>query len=110
PTGQQIAYLRVNPQTRARALVVHDVASGENTDLVGLEDGRIVVEFAWEPGGKEILFTEGSALNSAITGIDLWRIKANGEGRELIAAAGATAPVARITNVTPSPDGKSVAY
>jgi hypothetical protein len=110
PTGQHIAFLRVNPDTRARALFVHDLASGETTELVGSADGRIVVEFAWEPGGQEILFTEGSALNSATTGIDLWRIQANGSGRELVAAAGAAAPVARITTVTPSPDGKSVAY
>ena len=110
PTGQQIAFLRVNPETRSRALFVHDLASGETTELVGSADGRIVVEFAWEPGGQEILFTEGSALNSATTGIDLWRIQANGSGRELVAPAGATAPVARITTVTPSPDGKSVAY
>ena len=110
PTGQQIAFLRVNPQTRARSLLVHDAQSGETTELVSPVDGRIVVEFAWEPGGKEILFTEGSALSSATTGIDLWRIGVDGKGRELVAAAGAAAPVARITTVTPSPDGKSVAY
>ncbi len=110
PTGQQIAFLRGDPATRTRSLAVHDLRTGETTDLVGPADGRIVVEFAWEPGGKEILFTEGSALSSAITGIDLWRIGADGKGRELVAAAGAAAPVARITTVTPSPDGKSVAY
>jgi Tol biopolymer transport system component len=110
PTGQQIAFLRVDPETRARSLAVHDLQSGKTTDLVGPAEGRIVVEFAWEPGGKELLFTEGSALSSAITGIDLWRIGADGKGRELVAAAGAAAPVARITTVTPSPDGKSVAY
>jgi dipeptidyl aminopeptidase/acylaminoacyl peptidase len=110
PTGQQIAFLRVDPETRERVLRVHDLQSGETTELVGPGEGRIVVEYAWEPDGKEILFTEGSALSSATTGIDLWRIGADGEGRELVAAAGAVAPVARITTVTPSPDGKSVAY
>jgi dipeptidyl aminopeptidase/acylaminoacyl peptidase len=107
PTGQQIAFLRVDPGTRARSLALHDLQSGETTEVVGSADGRIVVEFAWEPGGKEILFTEGSALNSATTGIDLWRIGADGRGRELVAAAGAAAPVARSTTVTPSPDGKA---
>lgn len=110
PTGQQIAFLRVDPETRTRSLAVHDVQSGKTSDLISPADGRIVVEFAWEPGGRELLFTEGSALSSSITGIDLWRISADGEQRELVAAAGAAAPVARITTVTPSPDGKSVAY
>ncbi len=110
PTGQQIAFLRVDPEARTRSLAVHDLQSGTTTDLVGPAEGRTVVEFAWEPGGQELLFTEGSALSSAITGIDLWRISADGTGRELVAAAGAAAPVARITTVTPSPDGKSVAY
>ena len=110
PTGQQIAFLRIDPETRTRSLAVDDLQSGKTTDLVGPADGRTVVEFAWEPGGQELLFTEGSALSSAITGIDLWRIRADGTGRELVAAAGAAAPVARITTVTPSPDGKSVAY
>lgn len=110
PTGQQIAYLRGDPESRTRSLVVYDLQSGASTDLVGPDSGRTVVEFAWEPGGQEILFTEGSALSSAISGIDLWRIGADGKGRELVAAAGAAAPVARITSVTPSPDGKSVAY
>lgn len=110
PTGQHIAFLRVDPETRSRSLDVHDLQSRETTELVGPDDGRLVVEFAWEPDGKNLLFTEGSALSSAISGIDLWRIGVDGAGRELVAAAGATAPVARITTVTPSPDGKSVAY
>ena len=110
PTGQQIAFLRVDPASRSRSLLVHDLQSGETRELVGPTDGRIVVEFAWEPGGRELLFTEGSALSSATSGIDLWRIAADDTGRELIASAGAAAPVARITTVTPSPDGKSVAY
>lgn len=110
PTGQQIAFLRVDPETRSRALLVHDLQSGGTIELVGPGEGRIVVEFAWEPDGTGLLFTEGSALSSATTGIDLWRIGADGEGRELVAAAGAVAPVARITTVTPSPNGKSVAY
>lgn len=110
PTGQQIAFLRVDPETRSRALFVHDLQSGETQELVAPGDGRIVVEFAWEPGGTEVLFTEGSALNSATSGIDLWRIGVDGTNRQLVAAAGAAAPVARITTVAPSPDGKSVAY
>jgi dipeptidyl aminopeptidase/acylaminoacyl peptidase len=110
PTGQQIAFMRVDPETRTRSLAVYDLQSDTTRDLVGPADGRTVVEFSWEPGGRELLFTEGSALSSAITGIDLWRIGADGKGRELVAAAGAAAPVARITTVTPAPNGKSVAY
>ena len=110
PTGQQIAFLREDAEARTRSLAVYDLQSGETTDLVGPATGRTVVEFAWEPGGQGLLFTEGSALSTAISGIDLWRISADGDGRELVASAGAAAPVARITAVTPSPDGKSVAY
>lgn len=110
PTGQQIAFLLVDPASRTRSLVVHDLQSGETNELLGARDDRLVVEFAWEPGGQEILFTEGSALGGSTSGIDLWRIGSDGEGRELVAAAGTAAPVARIANVTPSPNGKSVAY
>ncbi|MCA9876443.1 MAG: PD40 domain-containing protein [Thermomicrobiales bacterium] len=110
PTGQQVAYLRVDPETRSRSLAVYDLASGDTREVVSSTDGRLVVEFAWEPDGKSLLFTEGAAPGGVITGIDLWRIGIDGQGRELVAAAGTAAPVARITNVTPSPDGKSVAY
>lgn len=110
PTGQQVAYLRVDPETESRSLAVYDLARGEARDIVSSTAGRLVVEFAWEPDGKNLLFTEGAAPGGVITGIDLWRIGIDGEGRELVAAAGTAAPVARITNVTPSPDGKSVAY
>jgi hypothetical protein len=57
-----------------------------------------------------LLFTEGGAPGSATTGIDLWRVEASGENRALVASAGTVAPVARIANISPSPDGRSVAY
>ena len=59
---------------------------------------RLVVDFAWLPDGVSLLFTEGGVPGSAITGIDLWRVDANGENRALVASAGTVAPVARIAN------------
>ena len=72
--------------------------------------GRLVVDFAWLPNGVSLLFTEGGAPGSANTGIDLWRVDASGKNRALVVSAGTVAPVARITNLSPSPDGRSVAY
>ncbi|MDQ3225090.1 MAG: hypothetical protein M3Q50_00475, partial [Chloroflexota bacterium] len=57
-----------------------------------------------------LLFTEGGELGGAVGGIDLWRIDADGANRELVVSAGTVAPVARVTNVRPSSDGRSVAY
>jgi hypothetical protein len=62
------------------------------------------------PDGVSLLFTEGGAPGSAITGIDLWRVDASGQNRALVASAGTVAPVARIANLSPSPDGRSAAY
>jgi hypothetical protein len=93
-----------------RGLKVLDVATGAVMNPVAPPAGRTVVEFAWMPDGVSLLFTEGGEPGSAITGIDLWRIAADGENRELVASAGTVAPVARIAAIRPSPDGKTVAY
>jgi len=69
-----------------------------------------VAEFAWMPDGVTLLFTEGGELGGAVTGIDLWRIDAAGKQRQLLVSAGTVAPVAQITGMRPSPDGRSVAY
>jgi dipeptidyl aminopeptidase/acylaminoacyl peptidase len=109
PTGQSIAFLSMADGGR-RGLKVLDVDDGTVTEIVAPGEGRIVVEFAWMPDGVSLLFTEGGEPGSAITGIDLWRIGADGENRELVASAGTVAPVARIATIRPSPDGKTVAY
>ncbi len=87
-----------------------DTSTGEIYDRRDPAQGRLVVDFAWLPDGVSLLFTEGGVPGSAITGIDLWRVDANGENRALVASAGTVAPVARIANLSPSPDGRSVAY
>jgi hypothetical protein len=78
--------------------------------VVAADSGRFVVEFAWLPDGMSLLFTEAGDLEGAVSGIDLWRVDADGQDRQLVASAGTVAPVARITEIHPSPDGRSVAY
>jgi Tol biopolymer transport system component len=109
PTGQQIAFLATDESGR-QGLQVLDVSSGDVFAAVAPDEGRVVVEFAWMPNGVSLLFTEGGEPGSAITGIDLWSVDADGDNRQLVASAGTVAPVARIANVRPSPDGRSVAY
>lgn len=109
PTGQSIAFIAVDP-AGDRTLSLLDVADGTVSEVVRSREGRIVVEFAWMPDGISLLFTEGGKPGAATTGVDLWRVHADGEARELVASAGTVAPVARITDVRPSPDGRSVAY
>jgi hypothetical protein len=87
-----------------------DTRNGAISSVVNPLEGRLIVDFAWLPDGVSVLFTEGGGPGSAITGIDLWRVDANGEHRALVASAGTVAPVARIANISPSPDGRSVAY
>jgi Tol biopolymer transport system component len=110
PTGQTIAFVSESEDGETRALRLLDITTGEVTTPVTPLGGRLVVDFAWLPNGVSLLFTEGGAPGSAITGIDLWRVDASGENRALVASAGTVAPVARITNLSPSPDGRSVAY
>ena len=110
PTGQSIAFISESEDEGIRSLNVLDTSSGEMRTLVMPLTGRLVVDFAWMPDGISLLFTEGGGPGSAITGIDLWRVDANGENRALVTSAGTVAPVARITNLSPSPDGRSVAY
>jgi dipeptidyl aminopeptidase/acylaminoacyl peptidase len=110
PTGQSIAFISASEEDETRSLRMLDTNTGEITAVVNPLGGRLVVDFAWLPDGVSLLFTEGGAPGSAISGIDLWRVDASGENRELVASAGSVAPVARIANLSPSPDGRSVAY
>jgi dipeptidyl aminopeptidase/acylaminoacyl peptidase len=110
PTGQSIAFISESEDGETRSLRKLDITTGEISTLVTPLGGRLVVDFAWLPDGISLLFTEGGAPGSAITGIDLWRVDASGENRALVASAGTVAPVARIANLSPSPDGRSVAY
>ena len=110
PTGQSIAFISESEDEETRSLNMLETSSGETKTVVMPLAGRLVVDFAWMPDGISLLFTEGGGPGSAITGIDLWRVDANGENRALVASAGTVAPVARIANLSPSPDGRSVAY
>lgn len=110
PTGESIAFIASSDAGRMRSLQVLEVGDGGVAVVVAPPEGRFVVDFAWMPNGISLLFTEGGELGGAITGIDLWRVGANGENRELVVSAGTVAPVAQITNVRPAPDGRSVAY
>jgi len=110
PTGQSIAFIAESDDGETRSLQMLDTVTGKISPLVTPLRDRLVVDFAWLPDGVSLLFTEGGVPGSAITGIDLWRVDANGENRALVASAGTVAPVARIANLSPSPDGRSVAY
>lgn len=110
PTGESVAFVATSEDGRARTLQVLDARDGTVADVVTPPEGRFVVDYAWMPNGVSLLFTEGGELGGAVTGIDLWRVDADGNNRELVVSAGTVAPVARITNVEPSPDGRSVAY
>jgi len=110
PTGQSIAFISESEDGELRSLNLLDTTSGKITTVVDPIAGRLVVDFAWLPDGVSLLFTEGGGPDNATTGIDLWRVDADGENRALVASAGTVAPVARITNLSPSPDGRSVAY
>jgi hypothetical protein len=110
PTGQSIAFISESEADEMRSLRLLDIGTAEIRTVVTPIRGRLVVDFAWLPDGVSLLFTEGGGPGSAITGIDLWQVDASGENRELVASAGTVAPVARIAKLSPSPDGRSVAY
>ncbi|MBA3450467.1 MAG: hypothetical protein H0T18_04565 [Chloroflexia bacterium] len=110
PTGESVAFISAADGERTRTLKLLDVENGAVQDIVDPPAGRFVVDFAWMPDGNSLLFTEGGELGGAVSGIDLWRVSATGAQRELVVSAGTVAPVARITNIQPSPDGRSVAY
>jgi hypothetical protein len=110
PTGEAIAFTTTRGDELERALWVHHVRSGTTERVVTADSGRFVVEFAWLPDGMSLLFTEAGDLEGAVSGIDLWSVDADGGNRQLVASAGTVAPVARITEIHPSPDGRSVAY
>jgi Tol biopolymer transport system component len=110
PTGETIAFISNNEAGQARSLWILDIGQDNAFAVITPIEGRLVVDFAWMPNGISLLFTEGGEPGRAATGIDLWRVDASGENRKLVVSAGTVAPVARITNLSPSPDGRSVAY
>ena len=110
PTGETIAFISESDNGRSRSLWILDIGEDNASAVVTPIEGRLVVDFAWMPDGISLLFTEGGEPGRAATGIDLWRVDASGENRQLVVSAGTVAPVARITNLSSSPDGRSVAY
>lgn len=110
PTGESIAFIATADEGRERSLMIYSPRSSDIKTIVPSSTGRFVVDFAWMPDGLSFLFTEGGSAAGATTGIDLWSIGADGANRKLVASAGTVAPVARVANVRPSPDGRSVAY
>jgi dipeptidyl aminopeptidase/acylaminoacyl peptidase len=110
PTGESIAFIQTTGTERERSLQTLDVINGTESTVIPASDQRLIVEYAWMPDGRALLFAEGSQAGGAVTGIDLWRVDVTGENRELVASAGTVAPVARIANIRPSPDGRAVAY
>jgi dipeptidyl aminopeptidase/acylaminoacyl peptidase len=110
PTGETIAFIAESGDGKSRTLSILNSGDAAPTEVVTPGEGRLVVDFAWMPDGVSLLFTEGGEPGRAATGIDLWRVDVNGENRQLVASAGTVAPVARIANLSPSPDGRSVAY
>lgn len=110
PTGTTIAFIAARDNGRDRSLRLLNVADGTVSEVVSPPEGQLVVEFAWMPDGVSLLFTAGGEPGGAVSGIDLWRVDISGKNRRLVASAGSVAPVARISNIQPSPDGRSVAY
>lgn len=110
PTGEAIAFISRTDSGNRRGLSVYNLNDESLVEPVRPALDRYVVEFVWLPDGVSLAFTEGGELGGAVTGIDLWRVRADGEDRRLMASAGAVAPVARIARISPSPDGRSIAY
>jgi len=110
PTGESVAYIAESPASQGRSLRLLKVSGGPSAEIAAPLEGGFIVDFAWMPDGISLLFTEGGQRGGAVTGVDLWRVAADGSGRALVASAGTVAPVARITKERPSPDGQSVAY
>jgi dipeptidyl aminopeptidase/acylaminoacyl peptidase len=110
PTGESVAYIAEGGASQGRTLRLLNVSGGPSAEVAAPLEGGFIVDFAWMPDGVSLLFTEGGQRGGAVTGVDLWRVNADGSGRALIASAGTVAPVARIAKERPSPDGQSVAY
>ena len=135
PTGQRIAFISAPGGKRVSGLIVDSPRAGSTTagatkkatpgggkatpsvatpvaalDPIAGGGERPVLSFAWMSDGQSLLFTEASALGGQPANADLWRIGADGQGRKLVASAGSAAPVADVTLIAPSPDGRSVAY
>jgi tricorn protease-like protein len=109
PTGESTAFIAV-AEDRVRSLRAISLDDDKAEIIVPAANDRMPIDFAWMPDGVSLLFTEGGQPGSPNSGIDLWRVNADGVDRRLVASAGTVAPVARVTEPRPSPDGKSVAY
>jgi dipeptidyl aminopeptidase/acylaminoacyl peptidase len=109
PTGESIAFIAVG-DGRVRSLRAITLDDEKIEVIIPAANGRMPIDFVWMPDGVSLLFTEGGQPGSPNSGIDLWRVNAEGAERRLVASAGTVAPIARVTEPRPSPDGKSVAY
>ena len=113
PTGESVAYLapgRDAPDTTLWLAPFEATPVAPSPVLPSGDGVEAVTELAWLPNGRALLFAETAGESAAVRGGDLWRIAPDGTDRQLIASAGSAVPVGQIRMVTPSTDGRAVAY
>jgi hypothetical protein len=69
---------------------------------------RTISGLAWLADGSGLLYSE--APMNGVGGGDLFAVSPAGDNRRLVASAGRAAPVARVAEFVPSPDGQAVAF
>lgn len=111
PTGESVAVL-AGVEGGEGELVLLDVGGtpGPARPVVPPGSGRKVSAVSWAPDGRALLIVERPAAGGPVVAGDLWQIGVDGDGRRVVASAGAAGPAARVESVKPSPNGAAVAY
>jgi RNA polymerase sigma factor (sigma-70 family) len=90
PDGKRVLYVRLDPKTRTRVLVVRDVAGGKPA-VVEVPDGGAVVGYCWSPDGKRIAYTRHGPTNGEQVEWTLTVCDPNGGSARVIARYAAPA-------------------
>lgn len=110
PSGEAVAMLAGDGGSSSRLVVVPIMAMATPLAEIPPRTDRAVSSVAWTSDGGALLIVERAKAGAPIQSEDLWRIDLAAGERQLVASAGAAAPIAAVDLVRPSPDGDSVAY
>jgi hypothetical protein len=110
PQGSQLALLTVQLNGSQRVVLLDREGQGREIAPLEVNPGMSIEHLQWLPDGSGMLFVRAPLINGVPMNGQLFMYRFKDPLPTLVATSGQGGPSASITAVTPSPDGRSVAY
>jgi hypothetical protein len=114
PAGDAIAFVSRSEPDEAARLYRFEASSGDAAPVElypkSQDTNTSVVDLEWLPDASAILFTRTNPDDELPQGGDLFEIPARGGSAMIVVSSRRAAPVAAITQVVASPNGRTISY